>query len=264
MITSYASDGKIMSNVYNEFKKEIGYIDSTNQYIEMVSRIYERDYADKCIDQSAKSVSLNVSTRNESNALRIAKSYLISVHSCVEGFCLAYKSLPGSPTFQKNYSADNDGSRLSWTVKLCNIADGKKEIDALLTICEYYRLVRNETIHTGKDKSNTKLEKAKDVCKCDNILLFASKLNAPNDSEHVNFDDQVLFSRSALQLCKMIYLKSSYDSKEIYDAYGKQMRKSVSSVIDCKVKKETKIKAILSQYYPLESIMAFDSLLEMF
>lgn len=253
-----------MGNIYNEIKKELGYIDSTNQYIEMVSRIYERDYADKCIDENAKSVSLNVSTRNESNALRIAKSYLISVHSCVEGFCLAYKSLPGSPTFQKNYSAARDGSLLAWTVKICNIADERDEIDALLTICEYYRLVRNEVLHTGKGKSSTELRNAKIACNKDKIRLFASKLNAPNDSEHIIFDDQVLFSRSALQLFKMIYSKSSYNSSEIYGVYSSQMRKSVSGVIDCKEKKETKIKAILSQYYPVERIVSLDSLLEKF
>ena len=85
-------------NIWNELKKEVGYVDVTNQYIELAKRYYEKECIEKDLQISARQVGLNISQLPESYEVRISKGYIVNIHSCIERFLLAFKELPGSPT----------------------------------------------------------------------------------------------------------------------------------------------------------------------
>ena len=48
-------------NIWNELKKEVGYVDVTNQYIELAKRYYEKECVEKDLQISARQVGLNIS-----------------------------------------------------------------------------------------------------------------------------------------------------------------------------------------------------------
>lgn len=99
-------------NIWNELKKEVGYVDVTNQYIELAKRYYEKECIEKDLQISARQVGLNISQLPESYEVRISKGYIVNIHSCIERFLLAFKDLPGSPTKKKEYKPEKDKNRL--------------------------------------------------------------------------------------------------------------------------------------------------------
>ncbi len=142
-------------NVLTAFKKELGYINATNQYVELAVRIMEKDYKQNIeidLHGLAKTMNLNVSKLSEDYRLRISKSYIVSVYSCFENFLKTFKSLPGSPTNVSNKSKKNESSWLEWTLEIVAPQVGK-EIENDIAICEYYRLVRNGIVHCQDSSS---------------------------------------------------------------------------------------------------------------
>ena len=88
-------------NVLSAFKNELGYVNVTNQYVELSVRITEKDYSTDLkndLQGLAQSVNLNVSTLAEDYMCRISKSYIVNVNSCLENFLKSFRHLPGSPT----------------------------------------------------------------------------------------------------------------------------------------------------------------------
>lgn len=88
-------------NVLSAFKNELGYINATNQYVELSVRITEKDHGSDLkndLQRLAQSVNLNVSTLVEDYMCRISKSYIVNVNSCLENFLKSFRHLPGSPT----------------------------------------------------------------------------------------------------------------------------------------------------------------------
>ncbi len=88
-------------NLLSVFKKELGYVNATNQYVELSIRITEKEHSldlRNNLQGLAQSVNLNVSTLTEDYMCRISKSYIVNIHSCLENFLKSFKHLPGSPT----------------------------------------------------------------------------------------------------------------------------------------------------------------------
>ena len=77
---------------------ELGYINITNQYIELAVRCYERECGDEPIESIARSVNLSISTLPEDYYARVSKGYLVGIQSCFEKYLLAFKELCGNPT----------------------------------------------------------------------------------------------------------------------------------------------------------------------
>ena len=76
-------------NILSAFKNELGYVDATNQYVELLVRMTEKDYGavlKNNLQGLAQSVNLNVSTLTEDYMCRISKSYIVNVNSCFENF----------------------------------------------------------------------------------------------------------------------------------------------------------------------------------
>ena len=84
------SDAKVYTgmneNILSAFKNELGYVDATNQYVELSVRMTEKDYGSVLksdLRELAQSVNLNVSSLAEDYMCRISKSYIVNVNSCL-------------------------------------------------------------------------------------------------------------------------------------------------------------------------------------
>ena len=64
-------------NILKAFSNELGYINVSNQYIELAVRCYEREYRDEPVESMAKSVNLSISTLPEDYYARVSKGYSI-------------------------------------------------------------------------------------------------------------------------------------------------------------------------------------------
>lgn len=65
--------------ILSAFKNELGYVDATNQYVELSVRMTEKDYGTVLkndLQGLAQSVNLNVSTLAEDYMCRMSKSYI--------------------------------------------------------------------------------------------------------------------------------------------------------------------------------------------
>lgn len=108
-------------NLLSVFKKELGYVNATNQYVELSIRITEKEHSldlRNNLQGLAQSVNLNVSTLTEDYMCRISKSYIVNIHSCLENFLKSFKHLPGSPTNITEIKKTSEDDWLEWTLKI--------------------------------------------------------------------------------------------------------------------------------------------------
>lgn len=219
-----------MGNIFTDFKKEIGFTTASIQYLELLLRMAEKNHSKvlegKKLVETAKEYDLSVSVLPEDYSTRIAKNYIVQINLCVEHFLKNYRSLIGSATYGKTYDNKKDNS-LHWTMV-------ESQIDLSMynqqyRICDYYRIVRNDIIHSLKDRQSTKNAFAAIPCK------QIDRLSAPNEMEDLCFDDQVLFARSAQELLKAIYFETEYDWKQIFQVRKADIKKLINKYIDiCK------------------------------
>lgn len=201
-------------NVLSAFKNELGYINATNQYVELSVRITEKDHGSdlkKDLQRLAQSVNLNVSTLVEDYMCRISKSYIVNVNSCLENFLKSFRHLPGSPTNITEIEKTKEDDWLEWTLSIA-FSSIENNIKNDVFVCEYYRLIRNHIVHNGESSATIKNKRA--LIKTEDN----SRLNAPNDLDSLTFDDQVLFSRAAYNVAKYIFNNSQYDINAIIEA----------------------------------------------
>ena len=201
-------------NLLSVFKKELGYVNATNQYVELSIRITEKEHSldlRNNLQGLAQSVNLNVSTLTEDYMCRISKSYIVNIHSCLENFLKSFKHLPGSPTNITETKKTSEDDWLEWTLNIA-FSSIENDIKNDIGICEYYRLVRNCIVHSGESSSTLKSKRAL-IKTTDN-----PRLNAPNGLDSLTFDDQVLFSRAAYNVAKYIFNNSQYDVNAIIEA----------------------------------------------
>jgi hypothetical protein len=240
-------------NIFNRFKKELGYTNVSNQYIELAMRCYQKNHATDNLVQLANEVGLSISILPEDLEMRISRYYIVATHRCVEAFLLDYKSLAGSRTFNVEYNPKVDGSRMQWTIKHC-FSNPSDQIKELQLVCEYYRCVRNHSVHTlGGDNE---LRQSYGSLRNINKMLLKSgiteRLNAPNYITDINFDDQVLYSRAAQKLCKIIYCESIYNWDKILDKNHERIVAMTKAVSDSYEKKQRRIISFISKQYPVK------------
>ena len=206
-------------NILSAFRNELGYVNATNQYIELSVKMTEKDYKaiiESDLQRLAKKVNLNVSILAEDYMCRISKSYIVNVNSCFENFLKSFKHLPGSPTNITKIAKTNEDDWLKWTLNVA-FSNVEKDLNNDIVICEYYRLIRNCIVHNGASTAALKNKYA--LIKTTNN----SKLNAPNSLDALTFDDQVLFSRAAYNVAKYIFSKSQYDINTIVEAHKENL-----------------------------------------
>ena len=212
------SDAKVYTgmneNILSAFKNELGYVDATNQYVELSVRMTEKDYGSVLksdLRELAQSVNLNVSSLAEDYMCRISKSYIVNVNSCFENFLKSFRHLPGSPTNITKIEKTSEDDWLEWTLSIA-FSSIENNLKNDIVICEYYRLIRNCIVHNGASTATLKNKYAL-IKTTDN-----SRLNAPNGLDSLTFDDQVLFSRAAYNVAKYIFNNSQYDINAIIEA----------------------------------------------
>ena len=240
-------------NIWNELKKEVGYVDVTNQYIELAKRYYEKECVEKDLQISARQVGLNISQLPESYEVRISKGYIVNIHSCIERFLLAFKDLPGSPTKKNEYKPEKDKNRLQWTLKHCyGSIDG--DVGELYNVCNYYRLVRNKIVHGGSEDTELRVAYNNVIHISEGLLLsrMCCKLEAPKRINELGFDDQVLFSRSVLKLCERIYKDSQYNWLKVIESNRETIKRIISRDRSCERRSTNKIIKFLKQMYPIK------------
>lgn len=69
--------GSDVVNILREFQKELGYVNATNQYIEMTSRYFQMEHEDDTLPTMAKCVNLSLTQLPEKCNVRIAKGYIV-------------------------------------------------------------------------------------------------------------------------------------------------------------------------------------------
>ena len=219
-------------NALNNFKDVLGKYCAINQFVELSKRcflvehqneIQKRDTFVKLATEYAVTLT---NYDADSMVCEICRSYIVNVHLCFETFLKdvcrqinKYGKNEYKPRIQEE-------SYLSCAVRnICgnNLSDDMKP---LYELCEYYRLIRNTSVHDlceidSHEKEYRKLQKY-------NFKTEAkfSKLVAPNKYEEISFDDFVMFSRSCVELATYIFEKMAYDYTKIaLDIPDKQISK---------------------------------------
>ena len=238
----------MVENIYTAFKNELGYATASIQYVELVCRIakskHEEELLPLAIQDKARKYGLSVSTLNDDIENRIAKNYIVQIHSCVEKFLNNYKRLVGSSTYGMEWNAKED-NLLHWTLVKA-LGDCGIEYKDLYRVCDYYRLLRNDIIHHD-DKTSSALRIAYSSIKNNK----PEKLNAPNFVDAVCFDDQVYFARSAKQLMEIVFYNGKYDWNEIIQDKKKEILSFIGSCKHDPVKVQKKVDNYLRRMYPV-------------
>lgn len=237
-------------NILTSFKRELGYVNATNQYIELLIRLSIRDYGSSIendLPKLAKSVKLNVSNLAENYTKRISKSYIINIHACFENFLKSFKELAGTPTNIVKGVKPQDESWLEWTLKIADLTN-EQEISNDIIICEYYRLIRNNILHYNFSNNVDIKYKWSQINKIKN-----PRLQAPNEGENISFDDQVLFSRATYNVADYIFKHSQYDIDSIVDKYKEDLIKLVKPLQEnnSRIRAAKKIEHYFEIMYPV-------------
>lgn len=244
-------------NILKAFSNELGYINVSNQYIELAVRCYEREYRDEPVESMARTVNLSISTLPEDYYARVSKGYLVGIQSSFERYLLAFKELCGNPTenIEVYDPKKQNTNRLQWTLKACYGNALPDDIREYYYICNYYRLTRNHSVHSGDQSAEYKNARAL-VGNLNRALLksgMCDRLDAPNSIEHLTFDDQVLFSRTARILAERIYKDGKYNWNKILRANRESIISVAGTVSDDVRKRNTKIVNFLAQTYPAKN-----------
>lgn len=236
-------------SIWTLFKRELGYTTASIQYVELSRRIADDTQGGilkgNSIRDAARQYGLSVSELPEDFGMRIAKSYIIQVHSCVERFLEDFHHLIGSPTYALEYDREKD-NLLHWTIQnALSSTETSKEYNQVYRICDYYRYVRNDIIHFGAAKSGLRQSYGA-------LSGFRDEtLNAPNMIDSICFDDQVLFARSARTILEAIYFESQYDWPLIIEKNRTELRRITQKCLDKPEKTTQKVQNYLRQSYPI-------------
>ena len=144
----------------------------------------------------AKSVNLSISTLPEDYYARVSKGYLVGIQSSFERYLLAFKELCGNPTenIEVYDPKKQNTNRLQWTLKACYGNALPDDIREYYHICNYYRLTRNHSVHSGDQSAEYKNARAL-VGNLNRALLksgMCDRLDAPNSIECLTFDESII------------------------------------------------------------------------
>lgn len=219
-------------NALNNFKDVLGKYCAINQFVELSKRCFvvehhhEIQKKETFVELATEYAVTLTNYDADVMASEICRSYIVNVHLCFETFlkdvCWQMKKY-GKNKYKPRIQEE---SYLSCAVRnICgnNLAD---DIKPLYDLCEYYRLIRNTSVHDLCDVDSH--EKEYDKLKTYNFKTEAkfSRLLAPNKYEEISFDDFVMFSRCCVELATYIFGKMSYDYvKIVLDIPNKQMSK---------------------------------------
>lgn len=238
-------------NIINQFKTTLGQYCAINQFVELSKRSFLSEHNDITSDRekfveyaTAHKVTLTEYDTEKMDRF-ISLSYITNVNLCFESFVkslLAHMKRYGTVAVSKKKEED---SLLAHLLKnLPREALVAKEVQQLIDICEYYRLVRNKAVHSLSEDNNYKVAFSK--LKKYTFVTDSKfcKLSAPNLFEEINFDDFVMFARSANELATSLYSSFQYD----YDKLVVDILSECKSTISKYQNKPQRVKDFLRSY----------------
>lgn len=99
-----------------------------------------------------------------------------------------------------------------------NIIRNKNDFIELYMLCNYYRGVRNISVHS-LDMKKQGITVADLNPYYEKIIDKLSKLDAPNDIDKLNFDDFIMYTRAAKELARIMFDNLEYDLNKIVDSF---------------------------------------------
>ena len=204
---------------YNDLKKKMGETDSVNEYIELIVRKFESEkhgIAELSAFTSIYGIKVNEFDVSEA-LLMIRKNYIVSVNLVFENFLYRISE---NLKLAKNYKSKDDKESLLRNIYRNTF--GLKNVNSneylYYLLCDYYRLVRNCSVHRDKDKGDT-ISKAYDevLLRKKKIKTLFPKLNVLGNCGNVEFDDFILFSNVSKKLALAIEKNIDYDSDKIIE-----------------------------------------------
>ena len=215
-------------NVLNRFKDILGQYCAICQFMELSKRCFVNDHAqdivsrEKFICLATKNEVTLTNYDAEAMIYAISRNYIVNVHLCLETFLKEVEEqlkIYGRNTYQVRLTGE---SYLSCITR--NLVPEKlpKNIQEIYDLCEYYRLVRNLSVH---DLCNVgkRAEVYKNYVRAYNQIQKYNykkdakfdKLSAPNEYANISFDDFVMFARSCVELATYLFQNIAYDYEKI-------------------------------------------------
>ncbi|MTI84261.1 MAG: hypothetical protein FH756_10220 [Firmicutes bacterium] len=205
--------------LFKRLKKTLGEHDAVNEFIELIVRDFKGTYSVDGLEKDfleKKSLEHNIYiTSFDSDLLfrKIRLNYIVSVHQCLEMFLREINDEAKDLGMYKwNYRTEDK----SWLICVVeNIFSDINIVDFhdLISVCEYYRHVRNVAVHDFYDDADKEFKKIdKYISK---LRSRYPNLNAPNKIQDIGFDDFILFSRAAKEIAQSIINHFRYDPNKI-------------------------------------------------
>lgn len=242
-----------MPFVYKSYKilqKELGYSDVINEMSEMIirefmdtvqlSNEFEIDYGEIA---KRHGIHLNFSDMNEvTNSL--SRNYLVNSYSVVENFFREFRK-EYCELHDTDWNFDDKESKLKSTVK--NVIDNAKLDEAIekigtfnYNVMEYYRLVRNATVHDIRRTKNVPNEFYQEtkIGLVDKYEQYGL-IKAPNKYENINFNDFLLYSRVSKNIAyslscltqPSLYVIANRIKLEKYDKFENKPKRRKNAII---------------------------------
>lgn len=207
----------------------------------------------------ASKYSLTLTSHNVEQLINsVSRSYIINVHACFEVF------LSDLLEHIKHFGRDalegkKDGDSLLTYICSYVYPNGiPKELKPSFEVCEYYRLVRNDSVH---DIGNSSIQ-SKDIKKVQSLSLDCdakySKLKAPNAPNELTFDDFVMFARSANALACALYSSFEYDNSKILTALDECSKSKIKKLRADRERCENYLYALICTEYKSSPTLKHD------
>ena len=120
--------------------------------------------------------------------------------------------------YGKDFKGKKDGESMADAVMKNVSVQEIREQDArvLISICTYYRIIRNQSVHVDDEKKLTKVFKEVLQYK-QHIRDMFPKLIAPNAVDNIKFDDFILYSRAVKKFAEIVLESIQYDVSKIIE-----------------------------------------------
>lgn len=208
-------------NILHRFKQLIGEYCAINQYIELSLRCFADSYAytfenPQELEHLAYSKSLSLSHYNATEMLHcISRTYIVNINLCFETFLREVYELLKKYGLNEIKSKNQNDSWLDCILNNVSIPETQSSKNAIIDLCNYYRLVRNSAVHDKFELDRHKVEYSMLKKYTYNTEAKFSKLNAPNNYDYIQFDDFVMFSRACQELAAYIYSSLEFNYVKI-------------------------------------------------
>ncbi len=218
-------------NILKRFKKNLGEYCAVNQFAEVAKETLLDEHAkdlktrDGIIELASKySIGLK-EFEIEPIVNNLSKIYIVNVHLCFETYLkdlYNFIKLYGEKNIVKKAEEESWLQCVTKNVFGRSIPEGRT---AEWKLCEYYRLVRNKTVH---DLCEEKFE----IGEFENLAAYefdlsakTRTLKAPNKYTEITYDDFMLYARYCLRVAICLFENTNLDYVKVVKNAPKEVVK---------------------------------------